>query len=135
MRVIVIYTPNYLIQPYEIVWDSSDSSVGLEGVNFGSFYEVAAYYKALDAEDYDIEVFDLLNNQDPQEFLRVYNHVCPLATDNDMWWSDVGVIARKVVDNCERCSEEYDKKLDELEEEYKASNQYFHIKRWRKSKK
>jgi len=135
MRVIVIYTPNYAIQPYEIVYDSEDSSVGLEGVKFKNFYEAEAYYNALKAEDSSVEVFDLMDKQDPDEFLRVYNRVCPLATNTSMWWSDVGVIARKVVDNCERCSEEYDKKLDELEEEYKASNQYFHIKRWRKSKK
>jgi len=131
MREIVIYTPNYMVKPYELVWDSDNPSVGLPGVDFAHFGEVVSYYKALRAEDASCLAFHIGPNLDPQKFLDVYNQCYEVATGSDMWWQDIGIVARKVVEHCPDCEDKYQEKLDELEEFYKSEDRYFEIKEWR----
>ena len=135
MRILVLYTPNYSVLPYEIVWDSDDSSVGLQGIKFKDSFEAVAYYRAIVAEDESVRMFHLSPKLDPKDFVEMYNKFSELSTDESMWLNDVGVTARKIVNNCLSCKAKFEQELDTLEDYYKGNNKYFSMDRWRNRRK
>lgn len=112
MREVVVYTPNYAIHPFKVVYDSTVA---------GKFQDAQAaykYYKNRKAEDEDVKIFHVDDGYSNVELLMMLNKTMEIATPGSMYYTDRGIIAQRFMERVkdDELWNEYEKKIKELED-------------------
>jgi len=117
-RHLVIYTPNYGVAPYKVVYDSSrNTNKKTSGVETAQ--RKYRTYDKRPAEDSETRMFIVYPGLTNDEVLKVFNYIMEIAGPGTMFWTDIGINARKAVDNMREVIDNYDGKVRDIKKYHK----------------
>jgi len=88
IRYLVVYTPNFCVTPFKVVYDSSKKkNFAINSkIELNSSEAAYKYYRGLKDEDSEIRIFRVFNLTD-EEVLKFMNCSAEMAVPNSMYWS------------------------------------------------
>jgi len=88
-RTVITWTPNYMVKPAKIVYDSSIKRLSHKD------YEKVFVEHHEKGEDSETRIFHTPSSMSNEEVLKFVNSNMEIASPVNMFWGDVGVIARR----------------------------------------
>ena len=104
MRKVLIYTPNFGVKPFTVVYDGTKSSKN----KYKNMDAAAKHYEELPAEDRSLKGFLVPPDYPNEKLCEAYNKAMEIALPKSMYYSDLGVYARRFVDDVREAIEKFD---------------------------